>query len=183
MPRHLPPTAGAGQDARYRDAIGRYGNDIARFVACYERDAIRAMPEQTKVNDRNPNAVRHARALGAATGLKNLGVHLMTVLPGHEASEFHRHLFEEECYCILEGGGDVTLGDERFAVAQGDFIGLPADGKPHTLFNNGSAPLLFLLMRHNLVQDVCDYPRCGKRLYVTGDEEAFVDLREVIRLT
>jgi len=147
-----------------------------------KHDVIRAMPEQRKVHDLNPNAVRNARNLGATTGLKNLGVHLMTVLPGHEASEFHRHLFEEECYYILEGGGELTLGEERFAVGPGDFIGLPADGKPHVLLNNGSAPLVFLLVRHNLVQDVCDYPRRGKRLYMNGDEEVFVALNQVVRL-
>ena len=144
--------------------------------------AILAMPEEKKVHDLNPDAVRHARALAAATGMQHLGVHLMTVLPGHEASEYHRHLFEEECYYVLEGCGELTLDEEPHEVGPGDFIGLPADGRAHTLANRSDAPLVFLLIRHDLVQDVCDYPRRGKRLYMNGNEEAFVELHDVIRL-
>ncbi len=145
-------------------------------------EAIAALPAEKKTHDLNPNAVRLRKGLGAATGLNNLGVDLMTVMPGHEASEYHRHLFEEECYYILSGRGEMTIDERPFPVGPGDFIGLPADGLAHTLKNTGTEPLTFLLVRHRLVQDVCDYPRKGKRLYMNGDEEAFVDLSDVIRL-
>lgn len=36
-----PPAADTGQDARYSEAIARYGSDIARFTAGYERDAAK----------------------------------------------------------------------------------------------------------------------------------------------
>ena len=41
MTRHPPPVNGTVQDASYRDAIARYGSDIARFTAGYERDAAK----------------------------------------------------------------------------------------------------------------------------------------------
>lgn len=63
--------------------------------------SIEAMPGKSKTHDLNPNAVRSAKSLGGAAGLKSLGFDLMTVMPGHEASEYHRHLYEEECYYIL----------------------------------------------------------------------------------
>lgn len=36
-----------------------------------------------------------------------------------------------------------------------------------------------LSARVNLEQDVCDYPRKKKRLYMNGAEEALVDLADV----
>ena len=144
--------------------------------------AIEAMPGVSKVHDLNPNAVRVAKALGAAAGLTNLGISLMTVLPGKEASEYHRHLFEEECYYLLEGRGEVTIDEVTSPVGPGDFLGFRADGAAHTLKNCGDEPLVFLLIRQNLVQDVCDYPRRNKRLYMNGAEEAFVNLADVIKL-
>jgi uncharacterized cupin superfamily protein len=98
----------------------------------------------------------------------------MTVLPGHEASEYHRHLYEEECYYILAGEGQVRIGDERHSVRAGDFPGFKANGAPHVLLNSGAEPLVFLMARTNLELDVCDYPDRGRRLYMNGAEEALV---------
>lgn len=144
--------------------------------------AIAALPAHRKVHDLNPEAVRSAKFLGMAAGLTKLGFDLMTVLPGHEASEFHRHLYEEECYYILAGSGTIRIDDEHHPVGPGDFLGFRADGRAHTLSNTGSEPLVFLMARTKLEQDVCDYPDRNKRLYMNGDEEAFVALDAVIRL-
>lgn len=145
--------------------------------------AIEAMPGHHKVHDLNPSAVRTAKFLAGAAGLQHLGFDLMTVQPGQEASEFHRHLYEEECYFILSGAGQVRIGDDGWrAVAAGDFLGFVANGRPHTLKNTGVEPLVFLMARTKLTQDVCDYPDRGLRLYMNGDEEAFVKLGEVVRL-
>jgi uncharacterized cupin superfamily protein len=145
--------------------------------------AIQAMPGQSKTHDLNPNAVRSAKFLGAAAGLKNLGFDLMTVLPGREASEYHRHLYEEECYYILAGNGEVVIDEQPYPVGPGDFLGFPANGRAHTLKNSGDVPLVFLAARHMLEQDVCDYPRQNTRLYMNGAEEAFVSFSDIIHLT
>lgn len=144
-------------------------------------DAIGAMLSHKKVHDLNTNAIRSAKFLAAATGIKSIGFDLMTVLPGHEASEFHCHLYEEECYYILSGTGQIRINDQTYPVGPGDFLGFPANGAAHTLLNNGKVPLVFLMARNKLEQDVCDYPDQGKRLYMNGDEEAFVNFSEVIR--
>jgi uncharacterized cupin superfamily protein len=137
--------------------------------------AIAALPAEVKTHLLNPNAVRSAKALGAATGLRHLGIHLMTVQPGHAATEYHRHHHEEQCFYILAGAGEVVIEGQRHAVGVGDFVGLPAKGAAHTLVNTGTQPLLFLAARQLLTQDVCDYPLQGKRLYMDGDEEVLVD--------
>lgn len=53
------------------------------------------MEPEHSVHPLNENAVRLKRSLGDATGLTQLGVHLMTLMPGHESTEYHRHLYAE----------------------------------------------------------------------------------------
>lgn len=137
------------------------------------------MPGQTKVHLLNSNAVRVAKSLGAATGLTALGVHLMTLEPGREATEYHRHLYEEQCCYILSGHGEAIIDERAYAVEAGDFLGFAKNGAAHTLVNTGQQPLVFLAARVHLEQDVCDYPRLRKRLYMNGDEEALVDFDQV----
>lgn len=142
---------------------------------------IEAMEGQSKTHLLNPNAVRVAKSLGDATGLTQLGFHLMTVMPGHESTEYHRHLYEEQCFYILSGRGEVVIDEQRHALEPGDFAGFPRRGAAHTMVNTGDQPLVFLTARTLLEQDVCDYPRQQKRLYMTGSEEALVDFGAVVR--
>ncbi len=143
--------------------------------------AIQAMEGQSKAHLLNPNAIRVAKSLGAATGLTQLGFHLMTVMPGHESTEYHRHLYEEQCFYILSGRGEVVIDEQRYALEPGDFAGFPRRGAAHTMINTGDQPLVFLTARTMLEQDVCDYPRQQKRLYMTGSEEALVDFSDIQR--
>lgn len=142
---------------------------------------IEAMEGQTKAHLLNPNAVRVAKSLGAATGLTQLGFHMMTVMPGHESTEYHRHLYEEQCFYILSGRGEVVIDEQRYALEPGDFAGFPRRGAAHTMVNTGDQPLVFLTARTLLEQDVCDYPRQQKRLYMTGSEEAVVEFSAIMR--
>lgn len=142
---------------------------------------IEAMEGQTKAHLLNPNAVRVAKSLGDAAGLTQLGFHMMTVMPGHESTEYHRHLYEEQCFYILSGRGEVVIDEQRYALEPGDFAGFPRRGAAHTMVNTGDQPLVFLTARTLLEQDVCDYPRRQKRLYMTGSEEAVVDFSAIMR--
>ncbi|MBI2748850.1 MAG: cupin domain-containing protein [Burkholderiales bacterium] len=139
------------------------------------------MEGQAKTHLLNPNAVRVAKSLGDAAGLTQLGLHLMTVMPGHESTEYHRHLFEEQCFYILSGRSEVVIDEQRHPIEPGDFLGFPRRGAAHTMVNTGDEPLVFLTARTLLEQDVCDYPRQHKRLYMTGAEEALVDFKEIKR--
>ncbi len=143
--------------------------------------AIQAMEGQSKTHLLNPNAIRTAKSLGDATGLTQLGFHMMTVMPGHESTEYHRHLFEEQCFYILSGRGEVIIDEQHYALEPGDFAGFPRRGVAHTMLNTGDQPLVFLTARTLLEQDVCDYPHQQKRLYMTGAEEALVNISDVKR--
>ena len=142
--------------------------------------AIAAMPGKSKVHLLNPEATRVSKSLGAATGLTDLGFHVMTVPPGRAYSEYHRHLYEEQCFYILSGCGEAVIEEQRYAIGAGDFLGFPKNGAAHTIQNTGSEPLVMLSARTNLEQDVCEYPRKKKRLYMTGTDEAVVDFADIL---
>ena len=138
--------------------------------------SIEAMAVQRTPHDLNPNAIRLKKALGDATGLTQLGVHLITLMPGHDSSEYHRHLYEEEFVYILSGHGEAVINEQRYEIAAGDFLGFARNGPAHVMTNTGNEPLAFLVAGQRLEHDVCDYPRKNKRLYIAGAEEAYVEL-------
>ena len=138
-------------------------------------DAIASMPGKVKTHFLNPNAVRLNRSLGDAVGLRHIGVHRVTVAPGREATEYHMHWHEEECVYILAGSGTARIDGERYAVGEGDFIGLPAGQAAHAIVNDGPENLELLVMGQRLEQDVADYPDRGKRIYRHADGWDLVD--------
>jgi len=140
---------------------------------------IDKMEGKSKTHLLNLNAIRKTKSLGAITGLTDLGFQIMTVDPGHEYSEYHRHLYEEQCFYILSGRGEVIIEEKTYSITDGDFLGFPKDGVAHTIFNNSNEPLSFICARVNLEQDVCDYPRKKKRLYMNGAEESLVDFNDI----
>ncbi len=140
---------------------------------------IAAMSGHLKAHLLNPEAIRLSKSLGAATGLTDLGFHLMTVAPGREYSEYHRHLYEEQCFYILSGRGEAVIEEKCYPVEGGDFLGFPKKGVAHTIRNTGDLPLVMLSARVNLEQDICDYPRKKKRLYMSGPEEVLVDFQDI----
>ena len=55
----------------------------------------------------------------------------------------HRHAITEELYFIQSGHGQMTLGDQTFAVEPGDTICIPP-GSEHCIENSGNTDLLLL---------------------------------------
>jgi uncharacterized cupin superfamily protein len=127
----------------------------------------------------NPAAKRLNKSLGDALGLKNIGVHLISVDPGHQSTEYHLHRFEEECIYVLSGRGIAVLGEKLQPVGPGDFIACPTNGIAHEMINDGDEPLVCLVMGQRLAHDVTDYPRLGKRLYRNAGEWNLVDLADI----
>ena len=54
-------------------------------------------------------------------------------LQGHKNSDHHWHDNAEQFYYILSGGGEVLIGEERFAVREGSVTYFPP-GMPHQFF-------------------------------------------------
>lgn len=55
----------------------------------------------------------------------------------------HYHPKTEEIYYILQGGGEMTINQERRNVGPGDAIAIPP-GEVHTILNSGTESLVFL---------------------------------------
>jgi uncharacterized cupin superfamily protein len=141
--------------------------------------AIAKMEGVRRVHQLNPAAIRLDKSIGDEVGLKNLGVHLITIAPGDKSTEFHTHKYEDEALYVLSGHGTEIMGDTSQKIGPGDFIGFPAGGTAHETVNDGTEPLVCLVIGQRLVQDVVDYPRKGKRLYRNGGQRDMVDVAQV----
>jgi uncharacterized cupin superfamily protein len=128
----------------------------------------------------NANARRVNKSLGDLTGLSGLGFHIIEIQPGYESTELHMHYHEDECVYILEGEAEATIGDQKYPVKAGDFIGYRAGGEPHKLKNSGSSLLKCIVVGQRLEHDVGDYPALKKRIYRNkGLKWNLVDLEDI----
>lgn len=142
-------------------------------------EAIARMEGLRRVHQLNSAAIRLDKSLGDETGLRNIGIHLITIAPGDKSTELHSHKYEEEAIYVLSGHGSEIMGDTKHKVGPGDFIAFPAGGLAHETVNDGAEPLVCLVIGQRLVQDVVDYPRMGKRLYRNSGQRDMVDLAQV----
>jgi len=62
--------------------------------------------------------------LGSATGSEDLAIGTQQVMVG-SGIPVHRHLKMDEAFWVLEGGGVLTLSDERHAFEKGATILIP----------------------------------------------------------
>ncbi len=138
--------------------------------------AITDLPEISFVHPLDANAIRHTRTLSETAGLRNLGVHLVRIEPGHATTEYHLHRAEEEFLYVLAGRGVATIDGRDIEVGPGDFLGFPADGPAHVMRNDGPDDLVYLMAGQRLSSDVVDYPRRGKRLLKVLGHHQMVDL-------
>jgi uncharacterized cupin superfamily protein len=137
---------------------------------------IAAVEGVRRVHTLNPAAIRLDKSLGDEVGLRNMGIHLITIAPGDKSTEFHTHRYEEEAIYVLSGHGTEVIADTTHKIGPGDFIGFPAGGDAHETINDGTEPLVCLVIGQRLPQDVVDYPRKSKRLYRNSGQRDMVDL-------
>jgi len=72
----------------------------------------------------------------------DLKISLVSVRPGSSIPS-HAHAKEEQFYYVLEGEGNLTLGDEMYALRPGIAVGIPP-GVPHEVSNPSEKPLRYL---------------------------------------
>ena len=142
---------------------------------------IAALEGVRRVHTLNPAAIRTDKSLGDAVGLTNIGIHLISIAPGDKYTEFHSHKYEEEAIYILSGHGTEVMGDTKQKIGPGDFIGFPGGGVAHETINDGTGPLVCLVIGQRLAQDVVDYPRAGKRLYRNSGQRDMVDYPHIVK--
>jgi uncharacterized cupin superfamily protein len=155
-----------------------------RAPALLTAAGIRRMKEQKFVHFLNPGAIRHTRSLGDACGLQGIGIHQVRLKQGDDSTEYHFHHQDEEWIYILSGRGVAEIGGKKYRIGPGDFMGFTAPSQPHAMRNPYKADLVYLVGGNRCPEDVCDYPRIGKRRYrMKGDSNAYVDLSALSQLT
>ena len=114
-----------------------------------------------------PNDSYEARigAISPRIGAEKLGYNLTILAPGKRAFPRHSHRVNEEMFFILEGEGEVRIGDQRYPVKRGDVIACPPGGPEtaHQIANTSkTAELKFLAVSTRISPEICDYPDSGK---------------------
>ena len=102
--------------------------------------------------------------VGARIGAKLLGYNITSVPPGKRAFPLHNHMVNEEMFFVLEGNGELRIGDATHPVRAGDIIACPPGGPEtaHQLINTGDVELKYLAVSTALSPEVCQYPDSGK---------------------
>ena len=102
--------------------------------------------------------------LGRVMGARKLGYNVTAIAPGKCAYPRHNHRVNEEMFFVLEGTGEVRIGDGTFPVRAGDVIACPPGGSEtaHQLHNTGSTELKVLAVSTTESPEICEYPDSGK---------------------
>ena len=102
--------------------------------------------------------------IGPRIGAQRLGYNITAVPPGKSAFPLHNHHVNEEMFFILQGSGELRMGEHSYPVRTGDFIACPPGGKEraHKLINTGKEELRYLAVSSKLSPEIVDYPDSGK---------------------
>lgn len=136
---------------------------------------IAAMPERAHRHQFNDNAVRMTRTLGVPAGLTRMGVHLVRLPPGRDSTQFHYHDSDEEFVYVLSGTGTAFIGDGRYPIGPGDFMGFPSPSPAHGLHNDGDTDLVYLMGGESNPADVVHYPWIRRTMIKSHGRRAWVD--------
>ncbi len=97
-------------------------------------------------------------------GAMKLGYNITAVPPGKRAFPLHNHHVNEEMVFVLQGSGEVQIGENSYPICAGDVIALPAGGKEaaHQIINTSADELRYLAVSTKLSPEIVDYPHSGK---------------------
>ncbi len=103
------------------------------------------VPEKRHKYPRSEEEMSPSRPVGHAAGLKRIGVHLVTVVPGSRTSLPHAEEDEEEFVYVIEGEVDAWIDGRLHRMSAGDFAAFPAGtGIAHTFINDGDRDAVLL---------------------------------------
>ena len=89
-----------------------------------------------------PKAYQGAKLapIGALIGAQKLGYNLTVLPPGKAAFPAHNHYGNEEMFFIIEGEGELRIGEQRFPLRRGDVVACPPGGveTAHQIRNTAS---------------------------------------------
>jgi uncharacterized cupin superfamily protein len=94
--------------------------------------------------------------------LSGIGATLHVVPAGKTAWPYHRHHGNDELFLVLEGSGELRIGERRLPIRVGDCIGAPAGGEAHQIVNSSVAELRYMAFANRARADVVEYPDSGR---------------------
>lgn len=102
--------------------------------------------------------------LGSVIGAQKLGYNITCVPPGKRAFPFHNHRVNEEMFLILEGNGEVRIGNDVYKIKKHDIIACPPGGEEtaHQIINTSDSELKYLAVSTKLSPEIANYPDSGK---------------------
>lgn len=102
--------------------------------------------------------------VGTQLGAKKLGYNVTAIPPGKRAYPFHNHQVNEEVFLILDGTGEVRIGNQILPIRRGDIIACPAGGleTAHQIVNTGSEELRYFAVSTRLSPEIAEYPDTGR---------------------
>lgn len=96
-------------------------------------------------------------------GGRKIGIAYEELPPGRQGCPFHYHLKEEEHIVALEGEATLRLGEARYTIKAGDYVGFPAGQRAgHCLINETEKPFRYLIIGDNDPHEVAVYPDSNK---------------------
>lgn len=103
-------------------------------------------------------------AIGARIGAQKLGYNVTALAPGKRGFPFHNHRVNEEMFFVLEGTGEVRIGDAVHPIRAGDVIACPPGGAEaaHQIANTGEVELKYLAVSTKMMPEIAEYPDTGR---------------------
>jgi uncharacterized cupin superfamily protein len=102
------------------------------------------------------------RRAGQAGGAAKAGLNHVRLDAGAAGAPLHCHALEEELFYVLDGAGELILGEERHPLEPGDVVARPpATGQAHQLVA-GSGGLTYLAYGTRVPGDSVFYPERGE---------------------
>jgi len=102
--------------------------------------------------------------VGTAIGAQKLGYNVTAVPPGERAFPLHNHRINEEMFFVIEGSGEIRIGETAHAIRAGDVIACPPGGpeSAHQIVNTSDNELRYLAISTLVSPEICEYPESGK---------------------
>lgn len=116
---------------------------------------------EPSLQDRGP-VHRTRRDVGRGAGSQLSGLQHVTVPAGRRSSVRHCHSGDHEIFVVLEGGGTLLLGDERFDIRPGSIVDRPPGTGVAHAFEAGDGGLVLLAYGTRDPADACWYPDSRK---------------------
>lgn len=105
-----------------------------------------------------PCRERSDRSLGDAVGLRDFGVHLLTLAAGAWSSQRHWHSHEDELIYVLEGTPTLVTDEGETLLEPGDFAGFRAGSQNgHHVVNEAEEPAKLLVVGSRKPEDGAFY--------------------------